>query len=497
MKKAIAKVVAVLTVVWLLLLLPMTVSAWTPYDYEDKEKKFYGPFTYVIVDDEVIIYQCDMKVSGVVEIPSTIDGYPVTQIGFLSFANCREITEVIIPNSVTKIVEGAFDNCRNLQTITIPPSVTSIGIMAFSGCQSLKEVTFSTGLKDIQMSAFSGCTSLKKIVLPEGFEYLGGSVFNGCTALVDITFPKSLKVCYDDLYGTKYRQDPLNWENGSLYVGSCFIEDGSPYDETVTIRYGTTVITPFHNANIVYFGEGEKEWKRLLEQLPEHNREELESKVTEVHYYTNGKAALSSISITKLPNKVNYAFGEEFSDDGMYVMAFYEDGSKHLVTTYTVSGYEKTPGEQVLAVNYGGKTAQLSVNVAEPTTTTTTTTTVTTTTTTTTTVVTTTGATTSVTTAGTTPPVTKRTTAAVAAPTKTVSAVTSTGTATTATTADATTRTATIETTPTSKEALADASSDAEPTLWMLIVGGVLIAIGVLGAVAYVLVRKNKKILDN
>src|SRR5215472_17069302 len=71
--------------------------------------------------------------SGIVVIPNTINGYPVTGIGTQAFQSTG-VTSVIIPNSVTSIGDYAFRYCSGLTNVTIPDSVTSIGQTAFAFC---------------------------------------------------------------------------------------------------------------------------------------------------------------------------------------------------------------------------------------------------------------------------------------------------------------------------------------------------------------------------
>ena len=68
-----------------------------------------------------------------VTIPSTINGYIVTGIGYRSFRQ------------------------KTLKSISIPSSVISIGTEAFEGCSSLSSVTMSNGVQTIEWQAFWGC----------------------------------------------------------------------------------------------------------------------------------------------------------------------------------------------------------------------------------------------------------------------------------------------------------------------------------------------------
>ena len=51
---------------------------------------------------------------GVVTIPSTTNGLPVTSIGSYAFIDCSSLTSVTIPNSVTNIGHWAFLDCSSL-----------------------------------------------------------------------------------------------------------------------------------------------------------------------------------------------------------------------------------------------------------------------------------------------------------------------------------------------------------------------------------------------
>ena len=79
------------------------------------------------------------------------------------YSDYRNLTSIIIPDSVTSIGDGAFENCSGLTEFVIPDSVTSIGKQAFSGCTSLTSVTIGSGVTTIGGSAFHSCDSLTEI----------------------------------------------------------------------------------------------------------------------------------------------------------------------------------------------------------------------------------------------------------------------------------------------------------------------------------------------
>lgn len=61
-----------------------------------------------------------------VNIPSRIDGLPVTSIGDCVFWGCENLTSITIPNSVTSIGKEAFKGCSSLENIYLHKSLRNI-----------------------------------------------------------------------------------------------------------------------------------------------------------------------------------------------------------------------------------------------------------------------------------------------------------------------------------------------------------------------------------
>ena len=96
-------------------------------------------FTYTTNADDTLTITGYTGSNGVVTIPSTIAGLPVTSIGDWAFY-ATSVTNVLIPDSVTNIGDGAFFDCQSLTNVTIGNSVTSIGDWTFAFCPSLTSV---------------------------------------------------------------------------------------------------------------------------------------------------------------------------------------------------------------------------------------------------------------------------------------------------------------------------------------------------------------------
>ena len=72
---------------------------------------------------------------------------------------------------------------------------------------------------------------------------------------------------------------------------------------------------------------------------------------------------VTSIAITKTPNKLSYFEGEELDVTGLEITAYYNNGTKGIVTDYAINGYTSTEGTKTVIVSYGGYSATFRVTV--------------------------------------------------------------------------------------------------------------------------------------
>lgn len=169
-------------------------------------------------------------------LPESFDGEftvpdGITHIEPYAFADCSELTRVILPESIKSIGKYAFAGCTKLQSINIPRhtriesdafnncgslrttiisgdklfrvsrnekhyvienNISSIEKGAFLNCNELVSVVIPDSITKIDSTAFEGCTSLESIVIPNSVKEIGNSIFKGCKKLQHIVLPYSL-----------------------------------------------------------------------------------------------------------------------------------------------------------------------------------------------------------------------------------------------------------------------------------------------------------------
>ena len=184
------------TVLWLAIALLVGLIAYAQqFDSE-------SDFEYERIDNNRAI--CITGYIGnraVVNIPSRIQGLPVTTIGSYAFYQNRNLTNVTIPNNVTSIESFAFDE-TSLANVTIGNSITSIGWMAFM--RSLTSIHVASG--NLHYSSLDGVlydreqrTLVKypsgragaTFTIPSGVTSIGDRAFYD-TGLTSVTIPNSV-----------------------------------------------------------------------------------------------------------------------------------------------------------------------------------------------------------------------------------------------------------------------------------------------------------------
>ena len=125
----------------------------------------------------------DKEYKGEVEIPGSYEHIPVTAIGAEAFANCGEITKVVLSEELVSIGKFAFFNCKKLKTVVFGYRVSKIERSAFQNCEALEAVELQYGIAEIEPWTFAGCKALKRVVIPNGVKHIGHQAFADCSSL--------------------------------------------------------------------------------------------------------------------------------------------------------------------------------------------------------------------------------------------------------------------------------------------------------------------------
>lgn len=132
-----------------------------------------------------------------------LDG--VKEIGDKFAYECKELSSVILPDSIEKIGRNVFGGSKYLKElpegiegtyflsgdhccgkVTIPEEITVLAGGAFYGNKRITEISLPKNLQSIGARAFCGCSSLSEILLPEGITVLEEGTFAYCLALKTI-----------------------------------------------------------------------------------------------------------------------------------------------------------------------------------------------------------------------------------------------------------------------------------------------------------------------
>lgn len=231
-----------------------------------------GGYTYSVYYGEATITKYNGS-DTCIDIPSSMDGYPVTGIGYEAFFHCTSLTSVTVPDSVTSIEAHAFWMCTNLETISLPEGIKNIGSWMFWDCPNLKTVNIPNSVSSIDWEAFKSCTSLEEVSLPNSLTTIASGAFSGCTSLKEINIPDGVTSI-----GSEAFRSCSSLTNVSISGSIIKIEQDTFYECTslkeVTIPKSVTQISEgafWNDANLtdVYYVGSEADWAKIT--IGDHN----------------------------------------------------------------------------------------------------------------------------------------------------------------------------------------------------------------------------------
>ena len=145
-----------------------------------------GDFLYELLEDGSAIITYYIGNGGKVEIPETLDGNPVTSIGYDAFHGMDEINEIIFPYAINRIKRQAFAYCDGLTRLEINCGDMVIESDAFEYCDALREIVISGEKVCIEREAFHYCKVLRRIEFNVTDLTIANDAFEYCRGLIEV-----------------------------------------------------------------------------------------------------------------------------------------------------------------------------------------------------------------------------------------------------------------------------------------------------------------------
>lgn len=179
-----------------------------------------GTVTIRVLSTDGVYADCVLTV----EADESLSDFLIDERGYIT-GYVGELTDLVIPASVENravvgIAAGAFADNRNITSLVLPDTLKEIESRAFSHCVNLGSVTFGSGLEVIGERAFEYCTHLPEINLPEGLVTMGDYAFDSCERLERITIPSTLTEIPDGAFHLCWRLIDVVIPEGVETVGS-------------------------------------------------------------------------------------------------------------------------------------------------------------------------------------------------------------------------------------------------------------------------------------
>ena len=167
------------------------------------------------------VYSSDMKTLVLCPRGLYADEYYVAEnvitIENRAFAGCKNIENIILPESLSTIGSYAFNGCT-MKSIKIPDNVLSISNDAFYGCDSLESFTFPNLVTKLESNVLGYCNNISYVYIPENVNYIGSSALRSCKSLrmieshiVDISNVEMYESSYSGINAFDGIPDDCTW----------------------------------------------------------------------------------------------------------------------------------------------------------------------------------------------------------------------------------------------------------------------------------------------
>lgn len=210
------------------------------------------------------------KLVGSITLPSLYAGKNIVRIETGGFADCINLREIIVPDTVKYIYQNAFKNCSSLEKVILPDTLKQISLNVFDGCSKLASINYPSSLYSIYANVFEDSplmleqlevdeyglyywgnvclgktyitsdrttdNTTTKIVVKDGTTLIATYAFYNMEALTTITFADSVKYMPNHIFPQDGKRVLKNINLSASYTSAGNLTTIFPFDlESITI----------------------------------------------------------------------------------------------------------------------------------------------------------------------------------------------------------------------------------------------------------------------
>ncbi len=207
---------------------------------------------------------------GTITLPSLYAGKNIVRIETAGFADCINIKEIIVPDTVKYIYRNAFKNCSSLEKVVLPDTLKQISLNVFSGCSKLASINYPSELYSLYANVFenlplmleqlevdeyglyywgNAClgktyvtsdratdNTTSEIIVKDGTTLIASYAFYNMEALTTITFADSVKYMPNYVFPQESKSVLKNVNLSASYTSAGNLTTIFPYNlESITI----------------------------------------------------------------------------------------------------------------------------------------------------------------------------------------------------------------------------------------------------------------------
>lgn len=290
-----------------------------------------------------------------------------------AFEECTSLFSVRLPDGLYRISDKAFYRCYSLTAITIPSSVGFFGRIVFGYCEDLLYANVLCKISVLPEGTFSDCRQLKLISLPETVKETGENALKGCDGLATVYYPTESEAQSDRL-ASDIGRDVENFTTENILPTETIIHnaeswttqqkaDGTTKSEFTTVKETDhavirTTESLSNNAEVVEKAvevvakvEAEEGWKEVQTAIKTVKENTSSGKKTTVNIILETKkesvpgSALTTLAGEETELTLNGSNGSTVNIDCSRLNENRLDETKNYSFGYTVTKNENTTAE--------------------------------------------------------------------------------------------------------------------------------------------------------